>query len=72
MLVLSRKPGEKIVIDGQVRLTVLEVHGGQVRLGVEAPEAVRVLRDELVKAPASESECKKHVFVSTNGTTNDR
>ena len=56
MLVLSRKPGEKIVIDGHIRVTVVEIHGGRVRLGIEAPESIRVLRKELVKDPASEKE----------------
>ncbi len=46
MLVLSRKPGEKIVIGG-ITVTVLEVHGDRVRVGIEAPEHVRILRAEL-------------------------
>ncbi len=46
MLVLSRKLGERIFIGGVV-LTVLKVHGGQVRLGLDAPCDVRILRGEL-------------------------
>ncbi len=46
MLVLSRKLGERIHIGGVV-LTVLKVHGGQVRLGLDAPSDVRILRGEL-------------------------
>lgn len=47
MLVLSRKLGEEIVIDGQIKVTVLKVQGGRVRIGIDAPESVRVLRKEL-------------------------
>ncbi|MBC8868524.1 MAG: carbon storage regulator [Planctomycetes bacterium] len=47
MLVLSRKRGEEIVIDGQIKVTVLKVQGGRVRIGIDAPESVRVLRKEL-------------------------
>ena len=47
MLVLSRKPGEKVVIGEDVILTVLEVIGNRVRVGIEAPDHVRILRGEL-------------------------
>jgi carbon storage regulator len=47
MLVLSRKPGEKLVIGGGITLTLLGVQGNQVRLGVDAPGRVRILRAEL-------------------------
>jgi carbon storage regulator len=47
MLVLSRKPGEKLVIDNNITITVLEVVGNRVKLGVQAPNSVRVLRGEL-------------------------
>lgn len=54
MLVLSRKVGESIVIAGGITVTVLEVRGEQVRVGVEAPRSVTVHRkevhDELVAA----------------------
>lgn len=47
MLVLSRKTDESILIDGNIRITVLGIRGGQVRLGIEAPRSVRVIREEL-------------------------
>lgn len=47
MLVLTRKVGEKIVIGEDIIVTVLAMRGGQVRLGIEAPDAVRVRREEL-------------------------
>lgn len=49
MLVLSRKKGEKIVIGEGVTVTVLQVKGGLVRLGVEAPDGVTVDREEVSK-----------------------
>lgn len=47
MLVLTRKSGESIVIGEDVVLTVLEVRGGQVRLGIEAPREVTIHRGEV-------------------------
>lgn len=47
MLVLSRKVNEKIVIDGGIVLTVVKIEGGQVRLGIEAPSHVKILREEI-------------------------
>jgi len=48
MLVLSRKPGDAIVIGGGVRIRVLRVEGKQVRLGIEAPDDVAIVRAELL------------------------
>jgi carbon storage regulator len=47
MLVLSRRVGEEIVIDGQTRLIILGVKAGVTRLGFIAPTSVRVDRKEL-------------------------
>ncbi len=47
MLVLSRKVGERILIGGDVEIVVVEVRGGYVRLGIEAPRTVPVHRKEL-------------------------
>lgn len=49
MLVLSRKVGEKIVIDGGIVLTVVKIEGGQVRLGIDAPGHIKVYREEILK-----------------------
>ncbi|MBV8075997.1 MAG: carbon storage regulator CsrA [Planctomycetaceae bacterium] len=48
MLVLSRKLNETIVIDGNIRLTVVGIRGNQVRIGIEAPTSVKIFRQELV------------------------
>ena len=51
MLVLSRKKNESIVIDGDVKVTVVEIRGNQIRLGIEAPKEMAVWRGELVAVP---------------------
>ena len=50
MLVLTRKVGERIRIGDEVTLQVLEVRGGQVRLGLAAPADVRIFREEIFLA----------------------
>jgi carbon storage regulator len=47
MLVLSRKVGERILIGDDIRITVVRVSGGGVRIGVEAPAEKAVIREEL-------------------------
>jgi carbon storage regulator len=49
LLVLSRKPGESIVVGGQIILTVIEVCGNRIRVGIEAPREVPVNRAEIDK-----------------------
>jgi carbon storage regulator CsrA len=59
MLVLSRKLGEKVVIGGGITVTVLDVIGGRIRLGIDAPDDVRILRGELacwLEADAGQTE----------------
>jgi carbon storage regulator len=48
MLVLTRKLMEKLVIGDNICVTVVRIEGGQVRLGIEAPTNVRIIRSELV------------------------
>lgn len=50
MLVLSRKKNESIVIDGNIRIVVVDVQGDKVRLGIEAPLSVGVHRSEVWEA----------------------
>lgn len=49
MLVLSRKVGESIQIDGDIRVTVSQVRGGRVRLSISAPSDIRVVREEILE-----------------------
>jgi carbon storage regulator len=50
MLVLTRKANESIVINGDITLTVVEVRGNRVKLGIIAPQEVPVMRREIVAA----------------------
>jgi carbon storage regulator len=50
MLVLTRKPGETVVIDGGITLTVLEVRNDGIRLGIDAPRTVDIHRGEVLAA----------------------
>lgn len=48
MLVLKRKLGERVVIDNNVVITVVEIGLSGVRLGIEAPEHVQIMREEIM------------------------
>ena len=48
MLVLSRKPGEKVCIGGDITLEVLDVTAGRVRIGLIAPDRIHIVRAELL------------------------
>ena len=50
MLVLSRKVGESILISESIRVTVVQATNGRIRLGIDAPPEVIVLREELTKS----------------------
>lgn len=55
MLVLTRKVGSSIVIDGQIKIQVVQIKGRQVRLGIEAPKETKVHREEVQKRSISEN-----------------
>jgi carbon storage regulator len=48
MLVLTRRENERIVIDGRITVTVVRVEGNKIRLGIEAPQVVPIMREELL------------------------
>ncbi|MDW0116942.1 carbon storage regulator CsrA [Sporosarcina thermotolerans] len=50
MLVLSRKPNETIKIGDDIEIRILEVKGETIRIGIEAPKTVDILRGELVQS----------------------
>lgn len=56
MLVLSRRPNESIVINDKIVITVIEIRGDKVRLGIEAPRDVPVHRSEVYAAIQNASE----------------
>lgn len=55
MLVLTRKAGESIVIGSDVVVTVIELRGGQVRVGIDAPREVEVHREEVYEEVCREN-----------------
>jgi len=50
MLVLTRKPGEKILIGDDIVITILDARGDSVRIGIDAPRGVKIQRDEVLRA----------------------
>jgi len=56
MLVLSRRMGESLVIDGVVVLTILEITRSAVRVGIEAPLSVNITRSELLEREVASDE----------------
>lgn len=50
MLVLSRKPGEAITINENIVVTIVEIRGDKVRLGIDAPKDIKVHRQEVFEA----------------------
>ena len=50
MLVLSRKVNEKIIIDGNITIVVIDIGHGKVRIGIEAPKDVSIHREEVFEA----------------------
>ena len=56
MLILSRKTNEKIMIGDDISISIIEVRGDQVRIGVDAPKSVKVFRREVFDAIKAENE----------------
>jgi len=59
MLVLTRKPGERLVIADSIVVTVVQVQGNKIRLGIEAPSGVPIIREELRTGAVSGSPATK-------------
>jgi carbon storage regulator len=55
MLILSRKVNEKIMIGDNIAVSIIEIRGDQVRLGVEAPKTIKVFRREVFDAIEEEN-----------------
>lgn len=51
MLLITRKPGQGVIVGGVVRLVLVEIKGNRVKLGFEAPDRVSILREELCTSP---------------------
>lgn len=55
MLVLTRRIGESVRIDGDIEVTLLEIKGDSVRIGVKAPRETRIQRTEIIEAVVTEN-----------------
>ena len=55
MLILTRKRGQSIIVDGEIEVTLLQIQGDQVRLGITAPKRVTVHRKELLEQLRAEN-----------------
>ncbi len=65
MLVLTRKKNESIVIDNKIRIQIIDINGGKIRLGIDAPKDVRIFRDEIYE------EILKQNLKASNNTAQD-
>jgi carbon storage regulator len=55
MLIITRKPGERVMVGDDVVVHVMEIVGGSVRIGIEAPREVAVYREEIYAAVRDEN-----------------
>jgi carbon storage regulator len=69
MLVLSRKPLQSIMIGPDIKITVVKVERNQVRIGIEAPRELTILRDELVDAGAAVIRADHEALVEVEATS---
>ena len=58
MLILTRRPGERLIIGEAISVLITEVKGKDVRIGIEAPKEISIFRDELYSNIISEVEGK--------------
>ncbi len=56
MLVLHRKKGESLIINDNIKITIVDISGEKVKIAVEAPKEIPVLRSELVNAAEANKE----------------
>ncbi|MCW2951813.1 MAG: carbon storage regulator, CsrA [Conexibacter sp.] len=56
MLIITRRPGEKIILGDDVTVTVMEVSGQTVRIGIDAPKSLPIYREEIWAAVKQENE----------------
>jgi len=55
MLILSRKVDERIILGDDIKISIIEIRGDQVRIGIDAPKKVKVFREEVYTAIKAEN-----------------
>jgi carbon storage regulator len=61
MLVLTRRSGEKLIIDGGIEITVLDISGRQAKIGIQAPKGVSIYREELYERMQQQAKEEKPI-----------
>ncbi|MEF9852356.1 MAG: carbon storage regulator CsrA [Hydrogenoanaerobacterium sp.] len=61
MLVLSRKAGESVYIGDDIKITVVEFIGDKIKIGIEAPKSMTVLREELYQTLSTNKQATENV-----------
>jgi carbon storage regulator len=64
MLVIARKPGERVCLGDDITITVLEINGSSVRLGIEAPQEVQIFRHEIWLAVKAENQASANAKIT--------
>ena len=67
MLILSRKTDQQIKIGDDITLTIIEIRGDKVKIGVEAPKSIKVFRQEVFSAIKSENTAALNVNTDSIG-----
>jgi carbon storage regulator CsrA len=67
MLILTRKAGESITIEGSIRVTIQAIRGHQVRLGIAAPAEIQIFRQELLERDRSEPKAAPAITLVGSG-----
>jgi carbon storage regulator len=69
MLILTRRIGESLRIADEISVTVLNIRGNQVRVGIEAPQSVSVHREEVIDRMAARGKTTNGTSLTANGTS---
>lgn len=66
MLILTRKPGESLYVGDNVKITIVEIKGNQIRVGIEAPQYIRIYREEIYVQIQEENRKAAEAAVATD------
>ena len=69
MLILTRRIGESLRIADEISVTVLNIRGNQVRVGIEAPQSVSVHREEVIDRMAARGKTTNGASLTANGAS---